>query len=78
MGSQAASSASDGQWRSPGETALAGLDTEGAAGPVPSSVEQSRRAATELAQVCAVAATLPRRDPGPLSFPPFRSLRRPR
>lgn len=70
-------SASDGQRRAVRDPALAVLDTEGAAGPVPTSVERSRLAATELAQMCAVAAALPRRDPGPLRFPPFRWLLRP-
>lgn len=39
-----------------------------------SSVERSRPAAQQLEQVCAMAMALPRRRPGPLRFPPVRTL----
>lgn len=41
-----------------------------------STVEESTEAAAKLAQVCALAMALPARPPGPLRYPPFRTLRR--
>lgn len=38
------------------------------------SVERSREAARKLEQVCALAMALPAKDPGPLTYPPFREL----
>lgn len=40
------------------------------------TVEASREAAAKLEQVAALAMALPSRDPGPLAFPTWASLRR--
>ena len=39
-----------------------------------STVEASREAAKKLELVCAMAMALPARRPGPLRYPPWRSL----
>lgn len=59
-----------------GDTVLALLDATGTDVVLRSSVLESRQAAAQLEQVCALAMVLPRRDPGALAFPPFGSLRR--
>jgi transcriptional regulator with XRE-family HTH domain len=41
---------------------------------VSSTVERSREAAKKLEQVCALAMALPSRQPGPLTYPTWRSL----
>ncbi len=56
------------------DTLLRLLEAAGSRLQVRSTVADSRPAARELEQVCALAMALPRRDPGPLRFPAFRSL----
>jgi transcriptional regulator with XRE-family HTH domain len=60
-----------------GDMLLRLLNAAGAHLHVTVTVEESREAAAKLEQVCAVAMALPRREPGTLQFPPFRTLVRP-
>lgn len=61
--------------RQPGaDTLLRLLAATGSSLLVRSTVTASRSSAAGLEQVCALAMALPRRDPGPLAFPPFRTL----
>jgi transcriptional regulator with XRE-family HTH domain len=57
-----------------GDLLLRLLDAAGASLDLSVSVQRSRNAAAQLEQVCALAMALPRRDPGPLRFPPLRSF----
>ncbi len=63
--------------REPGADTLIRL-LEGAGGSLHlhSSVEASAGAARQLERVCAMAMELPRRQPGPLTYPSLRALRR--
>lgn len=56
------------------DTLLRLLEAAGSRLEVRSSVADSRDAAAVLEQVCAVAMALPRRDPGPLRYPSWRTL----
>lgn len=58
-----------------GDTLLALLDALGVRLEPVGSVPASRPAAAALEQVCAMAMALPRRDPGPLRYPSFATLR---
>jgi transcriptional regulator with XRE-family HTH domain len=58
-----------------GDTLLALLDALGVRMEPTGSVPASRPAAAALEQVCAMAMALPRREPGPLCYPSFASLR---
>lgn len=63
--------------RQPGaDTLLRLLAATGSSLTVSSTITDSRSCAAQLEQVCALAMALPRRDPGPLTFPPFRTLLR--
>ena len=42
---------------------------------VTTTVERGRNAAAQLEQVAALAMTLPRREPGPLTYASFRALK---
>lgn len=59
-----------------GDTLLRLLEAAGAQLQVVSRVEQSRTAAAQLEQVCALAMALPRREAGPLRYPSFAELSR--
>ena len=58
-----------------GDALLRLLDACGGSVEVTTTVERARDAAAQLEQVAAVAMTLPRRKPGRLAYPTFRSLR---
>ena len=61
--------------RVPGGDALIRLiEACGGTVQVETSVERARGAAAQLEQVVALAMALPRRTPGPLTYPTFRSL----
>jgi len=59
-----------------GDALLRLLDAAGATVEVTTGVDRAREAAAQLEQVAALAMALPRRDPGPLRYPSFRSLLR--
>lgn len=58
-----------------GDALLRLLEACGASVDVTTTVERGRDAAAQLEQVTAMAMALPRREPGRLAYPTFRSLR---
>ena len=62
--------------RVPGGDALIRLiEACGGSFDISTTVERGRNAAAQLEQVSALAMTLPRREAGPLEYPPFRLLK---
>ena len=57
-----------------GDALMALLEACGASLDLTTSVERARGSAAQLEQVAAIAMALPRRRPGPLTYPTFREL----